>query len=94
MLFRSIFEGLLWLLAPDSFMGPIFHLITGGVMLAAFFLATDPHTSPSSPAGKLLFGAAIGLITILIRNFTPLPEGVAIAILVMNGFVPLINKKN
>jgi len=89
-----IFEGLLWLLAPDSFMGPIFHLITGGVMLAAFFLATDPHTSPSSPAGKLLFGAAIGLITILIRNFTPLPEGVAIAILVMNGFVPLINKKN
>ncbi len=88
-----IFEGLFWLLAPGSFMNPIFHLITGGAMLAAFFMATDPHTSPSSPTGKLLFGAAIGLITILIRNFTPLPEGVAIAILVMNGFVPLINKK-
>jgi len=90
----SIFEGLFWLLAPGSFMDPIFHLITGGVMLAAFFLATDPHTSPSSPSGKLMFGAAIGLITILIRNFTPLPEGVAIAILVMNGFVPLINKRS
>ena len=88
-----IFEGLFWSLASGSFMDPIFHLITGGVMLAAFFLATDPHTSPSSPTGKLLFGAAIGLITILIRNFTPLPEGVAIAVLVTNGFVPLINKK-
>ena len=88
-----IFEGLFWLLAPGSFMDPIFHLITGGVMLGAIFLATDPHTSPSSPTGKLLFGAGIGLITILIRNFTPLPEGVALAILVMNGFVPLINKK-
>ncbi len=89
-----IFEGLFWSLAPGSFMDPIFHLIAGGVMLAAFFLATDPHTSPSSPTGKLLFGAAIGLITILIRNFTPLPEGVAIAILIMNGFVPFINKRS
>lgn len=88
-----IFESMFWLLSPGNFMDPIFHLITGGVMLAAFFLATDPHSSPSTPAGKLLFGAAIGLITILIRNFTPLPEGVAIAILVMNGFVPLINKR-
>ena len=88
-----IFESLFWLLAPGSFMDPIFHLITGGVMLGAIFLATDPHTSPQSPTGKLLFGACVGLITILIRNFTPLPEGVIIAILVMNGFVPLINKK-
>jgi electron transport complex protein RnfD len=88
-----VFEGLFWVLAPSIFMDPIFHLITGGVMLAAFFLATDPQTSPSSPSGKLLFGAAIGLITILIRNFTPLPEGVAIAILVMNGFVPMINNR-
>ncbi|MCK9413888.1 MAG: RnfABCDGE type electron transport complex subunit D [Prolixibacteraceae bacterium] len=86
-------EGLLWMLAPGSFIDPIFHLITGGVMLAAFFIATDPHSSPSSPVGKLLFGVAIGLITTLIRNFTPLPEGVAIAILFMNSFVPMINKK-
>jgi electron transport complex protein RnfD len=88
-----IFESLFWLLAPGSFMDPIFHLITGGVMLGAIFLATDPHTSPSAPAGKLLFGAGVGLITILIRDYTPLPEGIAIAILVMNGFAPLINKR-
>jgi electron transport complex protein RnfD len=89
-----IFESLFWLLAPGSFMDPIFHLITGGVMLAAFFLATNPHGSPSSHTAKLLFGTGVGLITILIRNFTLLPEGVAIAILIMNGFVPFINKRS
>lgn len=88
-----ILEGFLWMAAPGSFLNPVFHLLTGGLMLGALFLATEPFTSPSSPTGKLLYGAGIGLITLIIRNFTSLPEGIALAILVMNGLSPLIRKK-
>ncbi len=86
-------QGILWLLAPGRFMDPIFHLITGAVMLGAIFLATDPATSPANPHGQVVFGAGIGVITLLIRNFSPYPEGVGFAILFMNGVTPLINKK-
>ena len=86
-----IFEGLLWIFAPGRFMDPIFHLITGGAMLGAFFMATDLTTSPMTPKGKLIFGAGIGVITMCIRNFGAYPEGISFAILIMNGFTPLIN---
>lgn len=82
-----------WLAASGSFLNPIFHLLTGGFLLGAIFLATEPSTSPSSPTGKLLYGAAIGFLTFLLRNFTSLPEGIAIAILVMNGLTPIIRKR-
>ncbi|HWR99674.1 MAG TPA: RnfABCDGE type electron transport complex subunit D, partial [Prolixibacteraceae bacterium] len=75
------------------FIDPLFHLVTGGVMLGAFFIAPILPSSPASPQGKLLFGAGIGLITICMRNFGPYPEGVSFAILFMNGFTPLINAK-
>lgn len=88
-----LFEGILWLFAPDRFMDPVFHLITGGAMLGAFFMATDLTTSPMTPYGKLLFGAGIGVITMCIRNFGAYPEGISFAILIMNGFTPLINAK-
>jgi len=88
-----LFEGLLWLVAPDRFMDPIFHLITGGIMLGAFFMATDLTTSPMTPPGKIIFGIGIGVITICIRNFGAYPEGISFAILIMNGFTPLINAK-
>ena len=88
-----LFEGILWIFAPDRFMDPVFHLITGGVMLGAFFMATDLTTSPMTPYGKLLFGAGIGVITMCIRNFGAYPEGISFAILIMNGFTPLINAK-
>lgn len=88
-----IFEGILWLIAPDRFMDPVFHLVTGGVMLGAFFMATDLTTSPMTPIGKIIFGIGIGVITMCIRNFGAYPEGISFAILIMNGFTPLINAK-
>ena len=87
-----IFGGILWLAAPDQFMDPVFHLLSGGMMLGAVFMATDMVTSPMTKTGKLIFGAGCGLLTILIRNFGAYPEGVSFAILIMNAFVPLINR--
>ena len=86
-------QGTLWVIAPEKFMDPLFHLVTGGAMLGAFFLSTDRSTSPDSSLGKLIVGAGIGIITVLIRNFGSGPEGISIAILVMNGFTPLINAR-
>ena len=88
-----IFEGLLWIVAPGRFMDPVFHLIAGGAMLGAFFMATDLTTSPMTPLGKTIFGIGIGVITMCIRNFGAYPEGISFAILIMNGFTPLINAK-
>lgn len=71
---------------------PVFHLLTGGMLLGAIFMATDYVTSPMSKRGMILFGVGIGLLTIVIRVFGAYPEGVSFAILIMNAFVPLINK--
>jgi len=87
-----IFSGILWLVNPEKFMDPVFHLITGGVMLGALFMATDYVTSPMTTKGMLIYGAGIGFLTIIIRNFGSYPEGVSFAILIMNGLVPLMNK--
>jgi electron transport complex protein RnfD len=86
-----VFQGILWMVNPDRFMEPVFHLLTGGAMLGAIFMATDMVTSPMSHKGQLIFGMGIGIITILIRNFGAYPEGISFAILIMNGFTPLIN---
>lgn len=61
-------------------------------MLGAIFMATDYVTSPMSAKGMIIYGAGIGIITVLIRSFGAYPEGVQFAILLMNGFTPLINK--
>ncbi len=87
-----IFTGILWLVNPDMYMDPIFHLLTGGLFLGAFFMATDMVTSPMSAKGMLIFGAGCGILTIVIRVFGAYPEGVSFAILIMNAFVPLINR--
>ncbi len=71
---------------------PLFHLLTGGIMLGAIFMATDYVTSPMTPKGMIIYGTGIGVITMLIRVFGSYPEGVSFAILIMNGFVPLINR--
>jgi len=76
----------------DKFPPPLFHLLTGGLMLGAIFMATDYVTSPMSVKGMLIYGIGIGVITVLIRTFGAYPEGVQFAILLMNGFTPLINK--
>ena len=87
-----VFGGIMWLIDPDQFADPVFHLITGGLMLGAFFMATDLVTSPMSIRGKILFGVGIGVLTMLIRYFGAYPEGVSFAILIMNAFVPLLDK--
>jgi len=76
---------------PAHYAGPLFHLLGGGLMLGAFFIATDPVTSPVSNAGKLLFGAGIGLMLFIIRNWGGYPEGMAFAVLLMNAATPLID---
>ncbi len=88
----AFFGGIFWLVAPEQYPDPVFHLLSGGVMLGAVFMATDYVTSPVTHKGQLLFGAGIGLITILIRCFGSYPEGVSFAILIMNAFVPMIDK--
>ena len=71
---------------------PVFHILTGGLMLGAIYMATDYVTSPMTAKGMIIYGTAIGVIVVLIRIFGSYPEGVAFAILIMNGFVPLINR--
>lgn len=71
---------------------PILDLFAGGLLLGAVFMATDYVTSPMTHKGQLFFGFMIGFITIIIRRFGAYPEGVSFAILLMNSFVPLINK--
>lgn len=87
-----LFTGILWLIDPGKYADPLFHLMTGGIMLGAIFMATDMVTSPMTPVGQIVFGVGIGLITCLIRIFGSYPEGVSFAILIMNAFVPLIDK--
>ncbi|MBS0000169.1 MAG: RnfABCDGE type electron transport complex subunit D [Cyclobacteriaceae bacterium] len=87
-----IFSGILWLGNPEQNMDPIFHILTGGAMLGAIYMATDYVTSPMSIRGMYIYSVGIGVITILIRVFGAYPEGVSFAILILNAFVPLINK--
>ena len=88
----GIFTGILWLINPEANADPLFHLLTGGVMLGAIFMATDYVTSPMHPKGMWVFGIGIGLITVVIRVWGAYPEGISFAILIMNAFVPLINR--
>jgi electron transport complex protein RnfD len=71
---------------------PAFHLLAGGAMLGAIFMATDYVTSPMTPKGMVIYGIGIGLITMVIRQWGAYPEGMSFAILIMNGVAPLINK--
>lgn len=85
------FSGILHIANPEQFASPMYHVLAGGLLLGAIFMATDMVTSPMTNAGKLVFGFGCGLLTILIRVFGAYPEGVSFAILIMNAFVPLIN---
>ncbi len=86
-----IFAGILHLANPEAFVDPLTHLLTGGLMLGACFMATDYVTSPMSKKGQIIYGVGIGLLTVLIRTFGAYPEGVSFAILIMNAVTPLIN---
>ena len=80
-----------WGINPDRFTGPLFNLLTGGLVLGACFMATDYVTSPMSLWGGVIFGVGIGFLTMMIRYFGSYPEGVSFAILIMNSVVPLLN---
>lgn len=71
---------------------PLFHLLAGGLLFGAFFMATDYVTTPITPRGRLFFGIGCGLLTILIRKFGGFPEGVCYSILIMNITTPLLDR--
>ena len=87
-----IFSGIMWLIDPAHYVDPLFHLLTGGMMLGVFYMATDMVSSPMSAKGQIVFGVGCGVLTILIRVFGAYPEGVSFAILIMNAFVPIIDR--
>ena len=84
--FASLFH-----LANPVYADPVSVILSGGLMLGAIFMATDYVTSPMTPKGQIIYGVAIGLLTIIIRNWGAYPEGMSFAILIMNAFTPLIN---
>jgi Na+-translocating ferredoxin:NAD+ oxidoreductase subunit D len=88
-----VLTGIVWLVDPTRSLSPVIHVLAGGLIIGAFFMATDMVTSPVSPLGMLVFGAGCGLITAVIRLWGSFPEGVSFAILIMNGLVPLIDAK-
>lgn len=87
-----VFATILHVCNPAVYIPGSYHILSGGLLLGAIFMATDMVTSPMSVKGKLIFGAGCGLLTICIRVWGSYPEGVSFAILLMNAFTPLINK--
>ncbi|PKO84806.1 MAG: electron transporter RnfD [Betaproteobacteria bacterium HGW-Betaproteobacteria-11] len=76
---------------PTRYLDAGSHLLSGGAMLGAFFIATDYVTSPNTPRGQLVFGAGCGVLTYVIRTWAGYPEGVAFAVLLMNSLTPIID---
>jgi electron transport complex protein RnfD len=93
-IFLSVFflAGVLHLIDPVRFPTPLFMLFSGGLMLGAWFMATDMVTSPVTSKGSWVFGAGVGSLVVLIRVWGGLAEGVMYAILLMNALVPFINR--
>jgi len=84
--------GVFWLLDPGKYADPLFHVLAGGAMLGAWFMATDMVTSPMTARGQIIFAVGGGVICGLIRLFGAYPEGCSYSILIMNAFVPLIDR--
>ncbi|RXP57884.1 RnfABCDGE type electron transport complex subunit D [Lutibacter sp. HS1-25] len=88
----AVMTGVFWVVNPESYASPLIHILSGGAILGAFFMATDMVTSPMTRKGMIIFAIGIAVITVVIRLFGAYPEGVSFAIIIMNAFVPLINK--
>jgi electron transport complex protein RnfD len=82
----------LWLAGPDTNPSPLQHIFSGALVLAAFFIATDPVSGSATMRGRLVFGAGVAILTLAIRRFGGYPDGVAFAVLLMNMAVPLIDR--
>jgi electron transport complex protein RnfD len=85
-------SGIFWAINPEKYPDPLFHLLTGGLILGVFYMATDMVTSPVTNRGMVIFGVGCGVLTVLIRLFGGYPEGVSFAILLMNAATPLIDR--
>ncbi len=79
------------LINPQAYADPLFHLFSGGAMLGAFFIATDPVSGATSDRGRLIFGIGVGLLTFIIRSWGGYPDGVAFSVLLMNMAAPTID---
>lgn len=88
----AVFAAVTYGVNPDQYAGPAFHVFTGGVMIGAWFMATDYVTSPMFPMGKIVFGIGCGVLTMVIRLWAGYPEGVSFAVLLMNATVPIIDR--
>jgi electron transport complex protein RnfD len=88
----AIMTGIFWLVNPEIYASPLIHILSGGAILGAFYMATDLVTSPMTKKGMMIFAVGIAIITVVIRLFGAYPEGISFAILIMNAFVPLIDK--
>ncbi len=88
----AIIAAILKIVQPDVNMPVLFHLLGGGLMLGAIFMATDMVTSPLTKPGMLVFGCGCGILTMVIRRWGGYPEGVSFAIILMNSITPLINR--
>lgn len=86
-----VFAGIMHLVNPAAYASPMYHLLSGGLLLGACFMATDYVTSPMNHKGMLIYGVCIGMLTVIIRLWGAYPEGMSFAILIMNAFTPLIN---
>jgi electron transport complex protein RnfD len=87
----ALFTGIFWVVSPEQYANPLIHILSGGAILGAFYMATDLVTSPMTKKGMVIFAIGIAIITVVIRLYGAYPEGISFAILIMNAFVPLIN---
>jgi electron transport complex protein RnfD len=88
----AVFGGIANLINPDAAWTVLHYLLGGSLLFGAFFIATDPVSSPLTPKGKFIFGLGVGALIMLLRLFSGYPEGVMFAVLLMNGLTPLINR--
>lgn len=88
----AVTTGIAWMIDPTTYMDPLYHVLAGGAMLGAWFMVTDMTTSPMSLQGRIIFAGIAGVLAGLIRLFGGFPEGVSYSILIMNAFVPVIDR--
>jgi electron transport complex protein RnfD len=92
LLSAAVFAGIGYFAKPEVYISPLLHLATGGMLICAFFIATDPVTAPLTTKGMYIFGFGVGALVMLIRIVGEYPEGVMYAVLIMNAFTPLIDR--
>ncbi len=87
----ALISSIFYLVSPTSFGSPLFHIISGASVIGAFFIATDPVSASTTPMGKIIYGACIGILIYIIRTWGNYPDAIAFGVLIMNMAVPLID---